>query len=94
MGVANNDANVMAHAMEIWEEVKVFMALLRTVRLLSLKWFQNHGDKHNKKAPYGACCKAREGLGFVLAAKNIRHHKPPKFLMGKQIKHLGSSSSF
>lgn len=67
MGVANNDANVMAHAMEIWEEVKVFMALLKTVRLLSLKWFQNHGDKHNKKAPCGACCKPREGLGFVLA---------------------------
>jgi hypothetical protein len=29
-----------------------------------------------------------------LAAQNIRHHKLPKFLMGKQIKHLGSSSSF
>jgi hypothetical protein len=30
----------------------------------------------------------------VLAAQNIRHHKPPKFLMSKQIKHLVSSSSF
>ena len=31
---------------------------------------------------------------FVLAAQNTRHHKPPKFLMGKQITHLVSSSSF
>ena len=31
---------------------------------------------------------------FVLAGQTIRHHKPPKFLMGKQIKHLVSSSSF
>jgi len=29
-----------------------------------------------------------------LAGQNIRHHKLPKFLMGKQIKHLVSSSSF
>jgi hypothetical protein len=29
-----------------------------------------------------------------LAAQNIPHHKPPKFLMGKQIKHLGFGSSF
>jgi hypothetical protein len=29
-----------------------------------------------------------------LAGQNIRHHKPPKFSMGKQIKHLVSSSSF
>ena len=31
---------------------------------------------------------------FVLAGQNILHHKPPKFLMGKQIKHLGFGSSF
>jgi hypothetical protein len=32
--------------------------------------------------------------GLVLAAQNIPHHKLPKILMGKQIKHLVSSSSF
>ena len=31
---------------------------------------------------------------FVLAEQNMLHHKPPKFLMGKQIKHLVSRSSF
>jgi hypothetical protein len=35
-----------------------------------------------------------ELAGLVLAAQNIPHHKPPKFSMGKQIKHLVSSSSF
>jgi len=29
----------------------------------------------------------------LLAGQNILHHKPPKFLMGKQIKHLGSKPS-
>ena len=28
-----------------------------------------------------------------VAGQNILHHKPPKFLMGKQIKHLGSKPS-
>jgi hypothetical protein len=28
-----------------------------------------------------------------LAEHNIRHHKPPKFLIGKQIKHLVTGSS-
>jgi hypothetical protein len=31
---------------------------------------------------------------FVLAGQNKLHHKPPQFLMGKQIKHLGYGSSF
>ena len=31
---------------------------------------------------------------IVLAGQNIPHHKPPKFLMGTQIKHLVSGSSF
>jgi hypothetical protein len=31
---------------------------------------------------------------FSLAGQNIRHHKPPKFLMDKQIKYLGSNASF
>ncbi len=35
-----------------------------------------------------------ELTGLVLAAQNIPHHKLPKILMGKQIKHLVSSSSF
>jgi hypothetical protein len=30
----------------------------------------------------------------VLAGQNNLHHKPPTFLMGEQIKHLVSSSSF
>jgi len=29
-----------------------------------------------------------------MVGQNIRHHKPPKFLMGKQIKHLGFNASF
>jgi hypothetical protein len=32
--------------------------------------------------------------GLVLAGQNKLHHKPPQFLMGKQIKHLGYGSSF
>jgi hypothetical protein len=40
--------------------------------------------------------KARETnlTGLVLAGQNTLNHKPPKFLMGKQIKHLGYGSSF
>jgi hypothetical protein len=40
--------------------------------------------------------KAPKGLYLIdiLAAQNIPHHKPPKILMSKQIKHLVSSSSF
>jgi hypothetical protein len=39
--------------------------------------------------------KPRKGLfHWLLAGQNMLHHKPPKFLMGKQIKHLVSSSSF
>jgi hypothetical protein len=32
--------------------------------------------------------------GLGLAGQNTLNHKPPKFLMGKQIKHLGYGSSF
>jgi len=31
---------------------------------------------------------------FVLAGQKIPDHKPPKMLIDKQIKHLGSGSSF
>jgi len=31
---------------------------------------------------------------FYLAGQKIPDHKPPKILMDKQIKHLGSSSPF
>jgi hypothetical protein len=37
--------------------------------------------------------KYRAGID-ILAGQNTPQHKPPKFLMGKQIKHLVSSSSF
>ncbi len=42
-----------------------------------------------------ATIKAPKGLYLLdmLAGQNILHHKPPKFLMGKQIKHLGSKPS-
>jgi hypothetical protein len=32
--------------------------------------------------------------GLGLAVQNLPHHKPPKVLIGKQIKHLRFNSSF
>jgi hypothetical protein len=54
------------------------------------------GGCHRQKERKVEKKKARETdlTGFALAGRNILHHKPPKFLMGKQIKHLVSSSSF
>jgi len=42
----------------------------------------------NKKSPEGLVNKER------LAGQKKPDHKPPKILMDKQIKHLGSSSPF
>jgi len=48
----------------------------------------------NKSFRSITCKQAFEGLKEVLAGQNNLHHKPPTFLMGEQIKHLVSSSSF
>jgi hypothetical protein len=37
---------------------------------------------------------APQGGIFSLAVQNLPHHKPPKVLIGKQIKHLRFNSSF